>query len=728
MKNLFEWQVPHVPEDKNVFITASRMQHTPQDYRLWILPRLLQANTFEKLAETLNKLLIKREGPEIQSEKWFRKLIFDKQKGIIKQERISTFSNRLKGITVVREEAVVKRKFTRKEIENHILFFKNKYKDNNVVYEKNIKSFNDVLKKLSGQDEATLVSEVEFIKPSKIIAGKKHISPSDARYILDQTFSLLSRSAGGRLAGVPLTTLHKNVFGITTGTARKIESEIREKYSYGGIKGENSFSITKRRIRIGQPYTDRLIESAKLITQVIDAVARHIDSYINRQSILGTNLFSAEKLSEYALDNLTRWMKEKDTFKYNGSRSRVYQNMDFFFIPDKELRRKIIKTVQQNNNLMTDSLKKILIDKTNKGLLQLAVVDISGGGGTTGLSEFVSKLLGYKKAGSIDAYINSITSTYKNFIGRSAGSIILCPRKDDLTLTSIEYMPIINELKRRKIKCHIVLAEQLEESLQSWNGRAPFTTVAWDKQIVRPELIAKRFTFLGEGVREETDRGYIRAKLPPGVMIIPSPASRIPASDKRINSKVLEILKDKLHSFGVVVIPTKVINIIDSEKLADINKKINGSTGNETASLIKLKKQYISCGVMKVIKEIAVFAKDNREEWPEIDFLGLIMKLDDKRPGRKGKGGELVSAYPIAASILKILDNNSNCVDNILKDGSLSKQEIYIKEILVHKIFSLVDKGVANIIIQPNVLSIFADGKDFMETKIFVYADPKKHE
>lgn len=702
----FEWKIPSIPKDKNIFVTASRMQHAPQSYRFWILSQLFKSQTFEELAEQLYKLIIE-ERPRIRSEKWLKKLLIDKKSGLIKSEDRPSFIRRLQGIRIERDESVVKRKFSRKQIINKIIYYKSQLKREELINRKNLKVFEKALATLKQDYQANEISEIKYIKPAKIYQGEKTISPSDARYILDQVFSCLGRSAGSRLAGYPLTTLHKNTFGIDTKTVKNISRTMRIKFVYSNRSGENSFSLSKKRIKIGQPYTDRLIEASKLITQAIDAVGRHLDDYVKDQARKGVKRISAERLTEYCLSHIEAWLKEKDTLFYNGLRSRTHQNMDFYFLPDQRIREKLIEDIKKGSGLISNQFKEILNEETYQGRLKLATVDISGGGGTTGVAEFIAKLLNYKKSDHIDAYIDSLITTFESKYGKKTRSIAICPRIDDLTLTSIEYIPVLKAIKKRGLKAYLVLAEQLNKSLQNWDGKDKFTTVTWDGKRIVPELTAKRFTFLGEGQNNSTDRGYIMSKLPPGVGIIPSPSSRVPASNKIINSKILELLKQKLNKLNVIVIPTKAITIVDRNKMEKMDNN--------------LKYEYIRQGVQKAVQEIVNFANENKRTWPEIEFLGLVLKLDDKRPGRTGKGGELVSAYPIPAGILKAAINSLT-----KKTKSLSEYKIYLDEILVHKIYQLVNKGVCDIIIQPNLLTAFADGEDFMETKLFVYAKPVK--
>lgn len=648
----FIWEVPHVPQDEHVFITASRLQHVPLSYRHRILPFLFHAMTFDELAEQLHALLFNNESKSLPSETWFRTVLLDEKSGRIMHEKIPSFLRRLTG---------------------------------------------------TAHD------------------GQKYIKPSDARYVLDQIFSSLGRSAGGRLAGAPLTTLNTNVYGVESKNVKRMAREIRTTYVYGNRSGENSFSLVKRKITIGQPYVDRLLKAAKVVTQTVDAVSRSLDDYVRKEGDAGKDKLSVEKLSAYALEHLETWLKRKGALMFDGIRSRTHLNMDFYFLPDSVGRKLLIDDLLKNKGCLSDTAKKYLQERTRTGALKLAILDISGGAGTTGLSEFVAALSGHKEAGSINAYINSMMDTYEYMYGKKSHSVVICPRMDDLTLLSTEYIPIVEALKKRGIQSYIVLAEQLEESLEKWNGKDLFKTVTWDGQIIYPELVAKRFTFLGAGVNNTTNRGYIRTELPPGMMIIPSPVSRIPASDKRINSKIIALLQRELEKIGVVVIPTKTIAIVDRNTMESIDQNIEHADEKNIEILKEKKLQYIRRGIQQAIENIITFAQKNLKEWPEIEFLGLILKLDDKRPGRTGKGGELVSAYPIPAGILTAAIQRRT-VSATTKPSDWEKQELYLHEIVAHRISDLVEKGVYDIVIQPNVLTVFADGKDFMETKIFVYA------
>lgn len=805
----FEWVVPHLPGDKNIYVTASRMQHAPQANRLWILPQLFRAQNFNELTTQLYKLVVERGKSKIPSEIWFRKLFFDEKTGLIDHKKTSLLIKKLKIAAGYENEIYIKRIFTKEDLKKQLEFYRNNNKKdgisnkNEILFKTTLSKFDQVSKKVyidangnicrnprdtykkldavkigdsyyaikllqalslknripgifgdkdfkeicekiglpsekqTPQDIVNIVAprsekkmfnaktiyikkpeeayriehivELPYIKSGET-QEKSYINPSDARYILDQVFSSVGRSAGGRLAGVPLTTLHKDKQGIKVKDADKIDDEIRLKYVYGKKSGENTFSVKKKIVEIGQPYTDRLIESAKLITQAVDVVARYLDLYIKANKSSQKQLFSVEKLSEYALKNLKSWLKEAGAFTYNGIRSRTHQNMDFFFLPDKEVRKKIISDVVKNNGYFSGKLKKILRNETLKGNLKLAVLDISAGAGTTGLSEFVAKLLKYKGSGSMDTYIDSMVSTFKAKYGKKPTSISITPRIDDLTLATTEYLPAVESIEKHGMKAYIILAEQLEKSLKEWDGHSRFTTITWDEKTVAPELVAKRFTFLGAGLDGKTDRGYIRADLPDGVMIIPSPASRIPASDKRVNSKILGLLESRLKKFGGVVIPTEIIKVVDREKMQNMDYKLERN-GKDYLELKRLRDQYVDKGILKAVGKIIKFAKKNINEWPEIGFLGLILKLDDKRPGRAGKGGELVSTYPIPAGIL------------VSKD--LEENRFYRKEILDHRIKDLIDKGVYDIVIQPNLLTAFANGEDFMEVKLFVYTKLK---
>lgn len=630
----FEWIIPHVSKHPNIIVTCSRNQFSTQYDRLGLFPILSGASTSTDFAKRIKKLLSEKQKDEISKllREKLSKILFGKQNsdgsklhGLISSSKVHNFLRHLDGIVIQKTPAVLRKPPT--------------------------------------------------------------ITPTDMRMIFEQLFSLVGRGAGSRLAGVPLTILDESTQGIKTQDIHDFPNAININYKYENNKEVlNNFALSPRKIVIGQPYADNMQKASKLVMQAINVVSQKLDEYVIKQKLQKKKIISVEEAVEYALIHIKEWVLDLELMQYDGPSSRTHQQMDFFLFPTVNTRKVLIEDVEKNRGLLSNSAKELLQQATQNGNLRLTIFDISGGAYGTGLSESIAKLAGYESSGYMDIYIKGLISVYEIKMGRKPKNIVLSPRKADLTLAAFEYIPFVEKLRKQGVQTEIILAEQLEEALHNYDEKKPFQVKTWDGKMIIPELIAKRFTFLGEGQEKEGDRGHIYTNLPEGVMILPSPASRIPASDKRVNGSILNALQSQLKQIGVDVIPSITLSIINKNSIE------------------------------KVVKEIIKFGEKNIDKYPEIKFLGLVLKIDDKRPGRKGKGGEVVSAYPISAGIIQKANNTDN------------QEEIdrFIHNMLFHRINNLIDKGVRNIIVQPNLFTIFADGKDFMETKIIVYSKFKK--
>ncbi len=588
----FEWSIPHVAKHPNIVVTCSRNQFSTQFDRLGLFSLLSKSSTATDFAKRVNELLSKKQKDKIsqQLKTKLSGILFGKQNsngekinGLISSSKVHNFLRHLDGIVIQKSPVVIR-------------------------------------------------------KPPAI-------TPTDMRMIFEQLFSLVGRGAGSRLAGVPLTILDESTQGIKTQDIHDFPSAININYKYGENKEAlNNFALSPRKIVIGQPYANNIQKASRLVMQAIDVVSQKLDEYIIKQKL---QKIPVEEVVEYALMHINQWVLDLKLMKYNGPSSRTHQQMDFFLFPTVNTRKMIIKDAEKNRGLLSSSAQELLQQETQEGILRLAIFDISGGAYGTGLSESIAKLAGYESSGYMDTYIESLITGYEVRMGKKPKNIVLSPRKADLTLAAFEYIPFVEKLREQGIQAEIILAEQLEEALRNYDKQKPFQVMTWDGKIITPELIAKRFTFLGEGQEKEGDRGYIYTKLPEGVMILPSPASRIPASDKRVNGAILEALRPQLKQIGVDVTPSISLSIVDKNSIE------------------------------KVIKKIIKFGEINVDEYPEIKFLGLVLKVDDKHPGRKGKGDEVVSAYPISAGIFQKINDTENQEEN--KEFMETKVVIYSK-------------------------------------------------
>ncbi len=695
----FEWYIPHVFDNPNVVVTFSRNQITSQRDRLGLFPILSQARTSVEFAVVIKKLLFVRSKNALSQQIHkslvtflfgHRGLNVSQTTGIISTSHKQLFLRRLGGLFIKQKACFIHGRFTRKHLEELA-----EVKDmNQTIFKTALQNFdkNKIIisttangKRTNRSTKSCGETEVVYVDYRKSLSTLRldpSVSPTDMRMIFEQLFSFVGRGAGSRLAGSPLTLLDESTNGIKTKSLRDFPKNLQGTYGSGGNHMvENHFTLSPRKIVIGEPYADRLQKSSILVTRAINVVSQKLDYYIRVQGLSGRKIVPVEEIVEYSLLHIKDWVEDNSLMDFHGVPARTHQQMDYFFTPRASVKRRLIQDMK-NRGQFSDQTKKILRTETQLGNLRLGIIDVSGGAGGTGLSERIASLAGFRTSGHIDAYIQSLLDGFYARKGRVPNNIILCPRKADLTLAAFEYIPVMERIRKGGIRSEIVLSEQLEEALNHHDGNNPFLVKTWDGKMIVPELIAKRYTFLHSGQEKIGERGHVYTSLPGEVVILPSPVSRIPASDKRVNGSILEVLKTKLAHLGVDVIPTLELSIVE-ENVSEL-----------------------------VIKKINTFAHLNCIEYPEIYFLGLILKIDDKRPGREGKGDELLSVYPIPAGILK--DNH-----NVLNKQETDK---YIHDMVAHRIQILREKGVTHIIVQPNLLSIFADGKDFMETKVLVYS------
>lgn len=650
-----EWVIPTAPSGKTV--TVSRAQFSPQADRLGILGQISQAGSIDELAQNLRG-------------------IFAKPKSVPSEKETGVFP--LKTPADIQREGFVSFVFGKNE----------RQPDGSLMHRGGIVSESErhiLAQRLNG-----VRYEVKAKKGESVTIKHKidpTIAPSNARTLLDRVFSVTNRSAGSKLAGVPLVALDRAGEGVQVTDRPDVSPSITTAFQYGEFAGNNSIAIFGKEVQIGQPYADRMEQSTKLIAQGVDVVSRHLDEFITSEGAKGRKKIPVEEATKFALAHMDEWLSADGAFDYDGPRSRTHLQMDFFLVPPREMKAKILDQTRHTSGFMNAETQQELVSETMQGNLKLAIFDISGGAGGTGVSEFIAKEMGEENSGLTQAYITSLFENYEERFGHEPERIAITPRRDDLTLIAFEYLPLLQELQAQGKTVDIILAEDLDAALDAFDNGEKFSVKTLDGRDADPQLIIKRFTFLGAGKEKTGDRGYIRTNLPAEVAIVPSPASRVAASDKRVNGRVIEFLRPQLEELGVEVIPTGTFDLVQE----DLPK-------NEA--------------VAKAVEGIISFAQTNVDQFPEIGSLGLVLKVDDKRPGRAGQGGELVSAYPVHAGILRANEDE--------------KTREYTRIMLEEKLKRLMDQGAISILVQPNLLTGFDTGDIFMETKMLTYANKQK--
>lgn len=522
---------------------------------------------------------------------------------------------------------------------------------------------------LSREVEALIASSREFDGYFSSGEAAFYYPPEKKAEML---FSMVGRGAGSKLAGTPLFELRDDMEGVDAVINPTLDRNLEAKAKYGERLIANSVRLSPLMARIGKQYKDRLTRATQLVAQGVDVVSGNLN---NAASASGAKRIPVEELTSFVRANLNTLLNTPIDGRIPG---RSVIQMDYFLLYPPEIRREILETFKRSGSL--ENLRGTLAQNTVEGNMRMTIFDISGGSGGVGITEILAQRLLGRSSGHMEAYLDALLSSYELRTGKTPERIVIVPREADLTLMNFEYTVVEEALRARGVpRVGITTLELLQQSIEVAERTGRRLQIPTLKgEVIAPELIIKRFTFPNEG-RGVGYRGDIIPEMPDGVILEPNNSSRIVASDKRINSQILIALEPQLDQLGVEVMPFLDIDI----------------TGRSLKS---------------IADEIVGFMKGNREQYPEIDFLGAVLKTGDKIPGREGGAGEVISAYPVPASVI---DNPE-------------MQRLFIGK----KIRELILKGVTGVIVQPNVLSLVIDNNGKLlpkfELKMMAFANQRR--
>lgn len=488
----------------------------------------------------------------------------------------------------------------------------------------------------------------------------------------EMLFSMVGRGAGSKLAGTPLFELREDMQGLTGTINPGLDRNLTLQSRYGLRLVNNSVRLSPLLTCIGQPYVERLVATTRLVAEAVDTVSGNLNKAL---ALTQKARVPVEEVTSLVRANLNSLLNATYTDKVPG---RELLQMDYFLLYPPEVRRRILETFKAQGNL--EGLGPRLASLTQEGKLNMTIFDISGGAGGVGISEILSQKLSGRASGHMDAYISGLIASYETKTSRLPKSVLIVPREADLTLMNVEYTVLEEALRQIPgIEAVAITTMEILEQCLEGNKRTggKLTVPTLKGGVISPDLIVKRFTFLGEG-RGTGYRGDVLVMLPDGVVMEPSSASRLVASDKRINSPILAALEAKLAQLGVEVMPF-------------LDLDLQGGT------------------LESATREIVQFMDENRKRYPEIEFLGAVLKTGDKVPGREGAAGEVISAYPIPASVMESQE---------MRRAFIGKK---LRELLL--------KGVTGVIVQPNVLSLVVDNEGKLlpkfELKMMAFATPR---
>ncbi len=423
------------------------------------------------------------------------------------------------------------------------------------------------------------------------------IRASDARYFLSRYFSTCQRGAGSNLAGFPLIDFDGEGIEAHFDTSYDRNLEVvRNGYN-------NSIRMSPWRLKIGAPYDNRLRKITRDVAHDVDGLSRSLSSAL---SDLGADQITVEEATQICIESFDDFTDKPyvDT-KYIG---RGVLQMDFFLMYPPEIRQLIL-----DGDVSTEELAKL----TKEGELIPYIFDVSGGAGSIGILSDLAREHG-SDSDMLDHYARYLVESYRAKKGRYPNNVVIVPREADMTLMGFEYVPLQEKLAEMGFDTSIATMESLEESL---DGGGSLRCV--DGHYVKPELVARRFTYLNDG--KDGSRGIIRLDIPENMHIEPTQESRIVASDKRVNSRIIErVCEDSIPYIGASVDDTDLIDDF---------------FGRE----------------------------DLRSSFPEIERMGLILKTFDK-VAASGSGREVVSVHPYASGGY-VGDVSRNVVESLRRKG-----------------------------------------------------------
>jgi hypothetical protein len=238
--------------------------------------------------------------------------------------------------------------------------------------------------------------------------------------------------------------------------------------------------------------------------------------------------------------------------------------------------------------------------------------------------------------------------------------VVIMPSSSDMRdFGSDEYVVLWKAFREKGYRTYVATSEMYQERLSEGPKRLVTTSIDGEHIIIGGEektLIVRRYMYL-YGDKKEL-RGII-PRHPPGTTVLPSDESRIVASDCRVNLPMLE------HA----------------------TRSIQESPGDNRLSPF----QIIPFAILKLQDPNAVYAAQGflascSDEWPEVNYLGGVVKPVDKVLG--DEGDVVRSAYPLPP---------------IPTTG-------YIIDAMVKPLFAnLIERGIGEVVVMPNVLPFIVD-------------------
>lgn len=551
----------------------------------------------------------------------------------------------------------------------------------------------EALLRYSRVTRETTVSEMgilakEFADTLKL-PGNYHASSENGelKWMVDAGFSAVGRGAGSAIAGIPLITFDKNP-GIRIGYDHEYHDPEQmgkrhvDSRPYGSFKITNSLTFSPYSIAIGEPYAGRMGAATALFADLADTVAGNLShTYLNGRN--GSHVLSVAELETHIRENL----HELANRPYEGAApGRNVIKIDYFTLYPPEIRAEMLERFFESGSM--DGITKDaafvarLADLTRNGGMRLAMLDISGGYDGAGVSEMISIMRRGTGANQIEHYVRSVVQEFASKTGRTPKNVLIASREGMMTAFQFEHRVLQQSMltygRHFGIESvGITDLEMVEQSIAvARQSGSAFRVPTLDGRVIEPDVIVKLFAY-PYGTRHLEEEGLIIPELPGGAIFSPTPSSRKVISDKRINSALLNALRNELDAHGVDVFPAREINVA---------LKLSSSFSRATDQIIE-------------------FMRQNADRYPDMAYTGAILKLSDKL--ERTDGSEVRSVYPIPA-------------------GAMAGGEV--AELFVYgRLKELYETGGSKFIVQPNVVTLTVDNDGNIppkfEVRVAAYSD-----
>jgi hypothetical protein len=493
--------------------------------------------------------------------------------------------------------------------------------------------------------------------------GRKRRRPrfSQARDVIYNLFSADQRGGGTRLCSQPLFELDPHKYS----GLHAVYQPSREVLFHGDAElvppvYRNPDRLSGFHVKVGRPYAEILLTATEEIADGIDRLSANLSKEVIHRMEAGAERIDVEDLTQWCT---SRFWQLTTTANRGG---RLISKVDFFLYPPGKLRAAALR-----NGGVDAELSAALRKALQRGGYHVSAFDISGGAAGVGKSEILARHWGFETSGLERAYADALLNAFLYINRRPPDQIIIMPSRLDLvSFASVEYLPLQKTFQERGFRTHIADSEAYQAELCRNPSQVRLHDVDGTELYVGGgvrTLIVRRYNYLNEA--HGITQGIIPAH-PLGTTVLPSDESRIVASNCQINLMLLH------------------------ERQEAIRGRLDEDHGQRFKEIPFL---FLRPDDARAPSVVSDFLASCADEWPEVCYLGGIVKPVDKLP--PSPSGQFQPVFPIPAIPL-----SAQTVDQM------------VKPLFNNMIF----KGVGEVVLMPNILPLIVDQNNRLLPKMEV--------